>query len=317
MSEQLENFSFATRLDYNSLFRHLEVFIKIVDSKNISVAANRLNLTSSATSRILSQLEEKLGVVLFKRTTRSLVLTEAGKYLYERSLIIMRELEESLVQLDNFQHFPQGELRITCSIAFATAHLIKIIGDYKDINSEVNLLVDLNDQFVKLNEEDFDIAIRITSTPPDNYATRKICDIHWVYCGSHEYFEKNGIPNTIDDLDTHTCLINPNILDRWHHIDNNIYSSKFKKTIKMNSSIGLLHAAINGQGIVCLPTYMLNQHIINGELKPILLDYAPVDPQYSLYILYHPSKFSIPKIRSFIDFFRNSITNPPFWDEWM
>lgn len=308
-----------SKFDYHALFRHLEVFIKIVEHKSISVAAEKLNLTPSTTSRTLAQLEESLGVILFRRTTRSLSLTETGTYLYERALLIMNEVDESLTKISNFKMSPQGELKITCSIAFAVAHLIEIIGAYRDDNPDVNLFVDMNDQLLNLNEESFDIALRITPVPPDNYSVRKICDIHWVYCCSREYLEKNGEPLLISDLESHTCLINPNVSDTWRYkfVDDEAQPLTLHKTIMMNSSIGLLHAALQGQGIVCLPTYLLNQYIESKELVPILLNHAPKQQQYGLYVLYHPTKYSVLKIRSFIDFFKEKITREPYWDDWM
>ncbi|MGG4608289.1 substrate binding domain-containing protein [Providencia sp. Me31A] len=171
----------------------------------------------------------------------------------------------------------------------------------------MSLSVDLNDDLINLNETDFDIALR------------KICNINWVYCGSHIYFERYGIPQTPEDIALHNCLINPNIPDTWRMADKNgiAYPLEINNMIEVNSSLGLLEAARCHQGIVCLPTYMLGNYIENGELIPVLLDYDPKSTPFALYALYHPAHTHSPKIRTFIDFLVEKIPSDPHWDHWM
>ena len=312
-------FAFKSKIDNYSIFRHLEVFIKIVECNSFSVAAQKLNLTPSSVSRSLSQLEEQLGIVLLKRTTRTFVLTEPGKYLFLRAQRLLTDLDESLINTASFHHHPQGQLKITCSIAFGVCHLMRLYSEYREVNPDVSLSVDLNDQIINLNKEDFDIALRITETPPTNFAIRNICKINWVYCGSKIYFERRGIPTSLEDLEHHDCLINPNVLDNWHYTDDDGKSHplKINSRIEVNSTLGLLHAALHHQGIVSLPTYMLGDYIANGELIPVLLENNTRKLEYSLYALYHPGHYQDPKVRSFIDFIVEKIPLNPPWDKWM
>lgn len=139
---------------------------------------------------------------------------------------------------------------------------MRLYSEYRQINPDVTLSVNLNDQIVNLNEEDFDIALRITETPPINFAIRNICEINWVYCGSKTYFERQGIPQSLEDLELHDCLINPNVLDNWHYTDDDGKSQplKINSMIEVNSTLGLLHAALHHQGnppkcwVIILPT---------------------------------------------------------------
>lgn len=182
----------------------------------------------------------------------------------------------------------------------------------------MSLSVDLNDQFVNLNEEVFDIALRITPTPPENFALRKICKIHWVYCASKQYLAQKGVPNSMDELINHDCLINPNISHAWKYPDNNIRSIKINNTILANSTLALVQAALNHQGIVYLPTYMLGEYIKSNELIPLFQSNCTNEKTaYNLYALYHPTKYHDPKIRSFIDFLVNKFQQSVPWDEWM
>lgn len=307
------------KIDNYSIFRHLEIFIKVIECNSFSAAAQKLNLTPSSVSRSISQLEEQLGVVLLKRTTRTFVLTEPYQYLLSRAQHLLEELDESLVNTASFHRHPQGQLRITCSIAFGVCHLMRLYGDYRKMNPDVSLFVDLNDQNVNLNEENFDIALRITANPPTNFALRKICNINWVYCASRDYLERRGVPKTLEELEEHDCLINPNVCDNWVYQDSEGRSRPLQgnSVIEVNSTLGLQHAALQHQGIVSLPTYMLGDHITNGRLVPVLTEYNIKEHEYSLFALYHPGHYQDPKIRSFIDFLVENITDRPVWDEWL
>ena len=196
---------------------------------------------------------------------------------------------------------------------------MRIYSEYRQDNPDVTLGVDLNDQNVNLNEENFDIALRITAHPPTNFALRKICKINWVYCASRDYFARCGIPQKLEDLEQHDCLINPNVSDNWRYqnVNGGFSALKVKSIIEVNSTLGLLHAALHHQGIVSLPTYMLGDSIARGELVPVLTEYSARENDYSLYALYHPGHYQDPKVRSFIDFLVESIGENPDWDRWM
>lgn len=313
-------FTLKAKIDNYSIFKQLEVFIKIVECNSLSVAAQKLHLTPSAISRTLTKLEEQLGVILLKRTTRNIILTDAGSYLYNQANNLLSNLDESLIKTASFYTHPHGQLKITCSIAFGTLHLIRLFGEYKTNYPEVSLSIDLNDQLVNLNEENYDIALRITATPPNNFSLRKICPINWVYCASARYLEKKGIPLTIKELEDYDCLINSNIFHAWKFKDenDNVISVKGNNTILANSTLALVQAALNHQGIVYLPTYMLGEHLKAKELIPLFLPkYEKENTTYSLYALYCPSRYHDPKIRSFIDFLVEKFKTDVFWDEWM
>ena len=307
------------KIDNYSIFHHLKTFIKVVECNSFSAAAQKLNLTPSSVSRSIAQLEDQLGVVLLKRTTRTLILTEPGQYLLFRAQRLLEELDESLANIASFNHHPQGKLRVTCSIAFGVGHLMRIYSDYRQDNPDVTLSVDLNDQNVNLNEENFDIALRITAHPPTNFALRKICKINWVYCASRDYFARRGVPQRLEDLEQHDCLINPNVSDNWRYqnVNGSFSALKVNSIIEVNSTLGLLQAALHHQGIVSLPPYMLGDSIARGELVPVLTEYSARENDYSLYALYHPGHYQDPKVRSFIDFLVESIGENPDWDRWM
>ncbi|WP_313610351.1 substrate binding domain-containing protein [Atlantibacter hermannii] len=215
-----------------------------------------------------------------------------------------------------FNH-PHGALRITCSVAFGYAHLIDIFAEYRKKNHDVELILDLDDHLTNLNENNVDIALRITATPPQNYAARKLSKISWLYCASPAWIARNGTPTKRTDLASHECLVYPGLTPPLRY--NGLASQhppcdiKPRTPVQANSSLLLLKAALSGQGIAWLPSYLISQHIENGELVPLKLDGKYAYPTHSLYALYFPSKFRNPKVRSFIDFL---VEEHQPWNRW-
>lgn len=145
--------------------KQLEILVKIVECGGLSEAAVQLNVSPSAVSKSLSQLENQLGTTLLKRTTRSFTLTEPGQYLYNRATQLLLDFDESVNTTAGYYNHPQGELRITCSMAFGYSHLVTLVNHFRKNCPDVDFHIDLNDNFVNLNEVNVDIALRVSSSP--------------------------------------------------------------------------------------------------------------------------------------------------------
>jgi DNA-binding transcriptional LysR family regulator len=299
--------------------KQLEILVKIVECGGFKEAGIQLNVSPSAISKGLSNLESQLGTTLLKRTTRSLTLTDAGQYLYERATQLLLDIDESLNTTAGFYNHPHGELRITCSMAFGYTQLISLVDQYQKKYPDVKLYIDLNDNFVNLNECNFDIALRVTSSPPQNYSLRKLASINWAYCASPEYLKCNGKPTSISQLENHQCLIYPGLTPVMKNVDKDGHqqSLKIKVPIQANSSLVLLKAVLQHQGIAYLPTYLLGDHIQQGDIIPLTLDDELIHNTHGLYALYFPCRYSNPKVRSFIDFMFETLQPLPIWDQWM
>lgn len=299
--------------------KNLEFFIKIVDCGGLSEAATQLNVSPSAVSKSLAAMENSLGTTLIKRTTRSITLTDAGQYLFNRANKLLQEFDETLNTTSSYDQNPQGELRVTCSIAFGYSHLVNLVDKYRTKFPDVNLYIDLNDNFINLNETDFDIALRISTAPPQNYAMRKLVPIRWAYCASPGYLAKKGIPQRRIDLAGHDCLVYPGLTPVLKIADDQdrLHQLKLHMPIQANSSLVLLKSVLEDQGVAYLPTYLIGGHIQKEEITPLLLDGMITCETHALYALYFPSKYSNPKVRSFIDFLVAELGTLPTWDNWI
>lgn len=294
--------------------KNLEILLKIVECESISEAARKLNISPSSISKSLAHLERELGVSLFHRTTRSIKLTEAGEYLVKQSYALLNSFEEVLNTTANYDKRPRGELKLTCSIAFGYSHLISLISEYKTIAPDVDVSVFLSDDFVNLNASNIDIALRIVSTPPLNYATRKLADIRWAYCASKEYLSDKPYPKTSKDLLMHPLLVYPGLTPEIKGDSNDCPSPHV--SIQANSGLVLLKSVLEHQGVTYLPTYLIGEHIEKDDIIPLTIDDKLTYTTHALYALYFPSKYANAKVRSFIDFLISKLAQQPYWEKW-
>ena len=194
-------------------FEELQTFIHVVDTGSISRAAERMSVAKSAVSRRISDLEHRLGVQLFRRTTRQLNLTESGKSFYERATQILSDLEEAELAVSQQHSALTGRLRIAAPLSFGLPHLGPAIIDFNKQHPDLTFDVDFNDRKIDILEDGFDMAIRIAQLTDSSLIARRIAPIHQTLCASPEYLQRNGTPQSPDELQHHKCLLYSNIPD--------------------------------------------------------------------------------------------------------
>ncbi|AFQ51159.1 MULTISPECIES: LysR family transcriptional regulator [Burkholderia] len=296
----------------------ITAFVRIAELGSLSAAARELNLSPSAVSKSLAQLENRLGVLLVKRTTRSLTLTDSGRIIFERANDILADLEVTLDAARQSKS-PEGNLRLTCSMAFGSKQLTPILGRYLDARSQVSASIALEDRLTNLVEENFDLAIRITSRADSSYAARKLATIHWVYCAAPAYLDSNESIREPADLMQHRCLVYPamTVNGAWTFSDgqrtHQVQQIPVKSVLDSNSSLALHEAALQGLGVACLPTYLVSSDVVQGALRVVVPDHRPIIT-HTLYAMYYRSKHANMLVRNFIDFVVADIGDIPHWD---
>lgn len=295
------------------------IFAKIAETGSLSRAAKELNVTPSAVSKSLSILEAQIGVLLVKRTTHSSTLTAYGRLFFDKVSSILGDMDDALDEARSFKGSPTGRLRLTCSIAFGCSQLMEVVGRYMEVYPEVDVQVVLDDRFVHLGEEKFDVAIRITGDKDWPYSARKLAPIHWIYCASPTYLAQHGTPVCPDDLilpGKHRCLVYPEMTQHgawtyWHNGE--LYEVQVHGGLECNSSLALVAAALDDKGIACLPTYVASRYILDGKLDILFPSYRAASV-HTLYAMYFQSRYTNPLIRTFIDFIVREIAPSPPWD---
>lgn len=284
-------------------FQAMRVFAQVVESGSFSKAAERLDLSTSATSRHVADLEAHLQTRLLHRTTRRIHLTESGRGFYERCAQILAELEDAERDASRESAVPRGTVRLTTSINFGMGHITPAIAAFLARHPQVKFDVSLSDRVVDLVEEGFDLAIRIGAPGPETLVARKLSETRLVPCASPQYLRTHGAPKTPQDLTRHNCLTYEYASrDEWTFIDAQARVSKVRISGNLNSNNGelLAEAAAQGVGIVYEPTFIVGPQIRAGRLVPILQDFEA--PRVPIYAVYTSRKHLSARVRLFVEF---------------
>jgi len=292
----------------------IRAFIHVVELESFTAASGRMGLTRAAVSKYVSQLEEELGGRLLNRSTRHVSVTESGRLYYERCLEVLHNLEEADSAVSGLSHQPRGTLRVSVPTNFASLHLVPLVArfmrDYPDLKVEMMS----SDRYVDLVDEGFDLAIRMVMKEDTDLYARYLTRCRHVIVASPDYLARHPAPKTPAELKQHSCLIYSLIENmKWPFTkDGKDYSVKVKGTFKSNNPDMLVAGVIAGMGITMMPTFMSSAAIRRGEMEVILQDYQTLD--LPIYAVYASRRFLPAKIRVFIDYLKEHLTDPPYWD---
>jgi DNA-binding transcriptional LysR family regulator len=297
-------------------FENMNAFIRVVEAGSISGAAERLGVAKSAVSRRLKELEEHLGVELFHRTTRRMNLTDTGRAFYHQSVRILEDILEAELATSQAHGTLKGRLKIALPSSFGLMHMGPAISGFSQAHPKIEFDLDFNDRVVDLIQEGFDLAIRIANLPDSSLIARRFAPIQFVMCASPVYLEQMGMPQSPDELRDHQCLVYSLLRDfeYWHLTDSNGEEIRTKIHPYLKASTGefLRDAAVEGLGIILLPSFIAYKEIERGALVPILKDYKL--PQMDAYAIYPQTRHLSQRVRAFVDFLIKRFEGTPYWD---
>ncbi|MBF0169154.1 MAG: LysR family transcriptional regulator [Alphaproteobacteria bacterium] len=294
----------------------LRSFLRIAETRSFSEAARHLRLSKSLISRQISALEAELGVVLISRTTRRLSLTEAGLSYAERCSRVLADLDDADLAVSRLQVVPRGRLKVTAPMSFGTLHLSPALSSFIERYPEIEIDLALNDRYVDLIEEGFDLALRIGRLEDSSLIAKRLCPIRRVVCASPSYLESHGIPQIPADLLAHHCLSHSELgPSQWRFcgLKGTTVTIDVKGPVRVNNGEAMRHLALAGVGLVYLPSFFVGPDIRKGRLTPVLEAHSPQDA--ALFALYPHTRHLSPKVRAFVDFLAETFTAPPYWDE--
>ena len=293
----------------------MRVFTTVVDAGSFAAAADRLDLSRGMTSRYLAQIEKHLGVRLLNRTTRRLSLTEAGEDYYERATQVLGLVEEAEQQAARGAAEPRGTLRINAPVAFGIRHLGPALAEFLARCPQLKADLTLNDRFVDLVEEGFDVAVRIARRIDPGLIARPIARARAFACASPAYLKRHGAPKSPADLERHNCLTyaygGPQNAWRFTRRGREV-SVRVKGNLHSNNGDILCSAAAAGLGIVLQPAFFVHALVRAGELTRVLPAWEAESA--TVYAVYPSRQFLAPKVRSFVDFLVERFGSDPGWD---
>lgn len=283
----------------------LSVFKEVVAANSFVGAAKHLGMTPSGVSRKISRFEERLGVRLFHRTTRSLSLTEAGHALSEQSISILASIEAAEATVRDLSSTPRGVLRIAASDAFTQEVIVPFLPGFLDQYPELSVTVLQGDGGIDLLNERVDVALMFERPDETSFIVKKIVKDPWIVCASPSYFEQHGEPAIPEDLYDHKCLTihaRGRTRDHWKFVKNG--SPLTINVASRFSSIGLnvKAAALEGLGVARLAHFLVCPDIERGLLNPALVEFMP-QSERCIYAVYPNRQHLASKARVFMDSF--------------
>jgi DNA-binding transcriptional LysR family regulator len=287
----------------------LAVFVRVVDTRGFSAAARAMGLTKSAVSKRINRLEQQLRLRLLQRTTRAMSLTEAGRVLYERAAQGVALLDESARLAAGLVDAPRGTLRVTASVTFGKRCLAPLIPEFLARHPEIELQLTLLDRFVDLVEEGYDVALRLTRTPPEQVVAKALMPVRYRLCAAVDYLKGQEI-KTPADLAGYNCLHyglrefgNEWRFERSAGPDSETARVRVTSNVVVNNSEVVRDLLLAGIGIGLVWNYAVDREIAEGRLVPLLPEWSPVGPfGQTAYALWLPQSHLPPKIRVFVDF---------------
>jgi len=293
----------------------LIAFARVVEVGSFARAADRLDISVSAVSRQVSDLESHLGVRLLNRTTRRLSMTESGQAFYERCVQLLADLEEAEEAVSASAVVPRGTLRITASISFGAGYLAPAIAEFRERHPQVRFDIELSDRAVDLVDERIDLAIRIGDIGSQALIGRRIGIAQMVCCAAPAYLAKHGMPRTPADLVSHACLTYEYSSggNLWHFTDaaNHAHEVNVSGIAHANNGAMLAALAVAGVGITLEPDFIVAPDVRAGRLVRLLRDYAP--PVIGITAAYPSRRHLSAKVRAFIDFLAVRFERDPQW----
>lgn len=284
--------------------KDIPVFVAAVEAGSFAQAAIRLHLSRSAVGKSIARLEERLGVRLFQRTTRSQSLTDNGALFYEHCLRALEEIRGAESLLETGKQQVSGRLRVAMPVLFGRQCVAPLLIALAQEHPGLELEMSFSDRVVDLVEEGFDMAVR-NGTLQDSsvLVARRLGEHRMVLCAAPDYLLKKGTPQSVDDL-LHHAAINYQQAGRvlsWQLMDSEGASHTFtpRSSLNMDDLQAICDAALAGHGIAWLPCWMVSKEIHQGKLVP-LLKQAP-DVRFDVHAVWQQTPHLPLRVRIAVD----------------
>lgn len=291
----------------------MEVFTEVARNESFAGAARTLRMSTSAVSRLVSALEEHLGVRLLQRTTRKVSLTDPGRAYFERCQALLEELSEIEQTMGEQTGAVRGRVRMTAGVSFAQEQLGRILPEFASSHPEVSIELVLTDQHLDLVADRFDLAIRIGDLQDSSLIARKLAPARHVACASPAYLQRRGTPRSPSDLERFDLVVDTNQPTRW-------WFTKKKREVtvaargryQVNSAHAARDAALAGLGIAYLPTFVGGSDLQAGRLVPLFESWSATE--LGVYAVYPHARHLSAAVRSLVDFLVDRLGPEPPWD---
>jgi DNA-binding transcriptional LysR family regulator len=286
----------------------IAIFVQVAQTRSFTASARTLEVSSSAVGKSIARLEQRLGVRLFHRSTRSITLTAEGVLFLERCRRILGEVEAAELELSHLTTEPRGKLHI--SVPLQEGLMMPVLTEFMRRYPDIELDIDLSDRMVDIIEEGFDAVIRTGNLQDSRLTSRHLGAFRLMLVASPQYLQTYGVPATPIDLAGHNGLLHKfpatGKIEPWplRGLDG-LPIPGLKKVATCTTTQSLYYMARQGMGIAYLADFVVNDALQRGELRVVLEDFTM--GQGNLWMLWPASQHASPKVRALIDFLKEHL----------
>lgn len=280
------------------------VFVQVAETRSFAETGRLMGVSASAVGKRMARLEERLGVRLFHRSTRSITLTAEGSMFLARCRRVLAEIQDAELELSQSAQAPRGRLKV--SLPLVGSLFLPLMADFMQAHPDIDLHLDLTDRVVNVIEEGFDAVLRTGEPSDSGLSSRRLGAFPMLLVASPQYLAREGVPQRPADLAGHACLhycfTNTGKLEAWplrwpaDEPEITLPTSMICNTIEARVCF-----AERGLGIACLPEFAARDGLAKGSLRRVLEEHTEVRLT-TFRILWPSGKYPSPKLRAFIDF---------------
>lgn len=294
----------------------LKTVVLVARHGSFAAAARVLDLDPSAVSRIVANVEARLGLRLFQRTTRSLRITEEGEIYLRRVVPLLEELDHAREEAGHIRQAPSGTLKMTASVAFAHRCIVPHLGTFHDLYPDMAVELLPTDANLDIAANGIDLAVRLASAPKGELISTRLCRTRYMVCAAPDYLSRHGPIRHPEELSAHACLrfALPEFRSRWRFRKGR--EEPFEVAVSgwavIANALSLRQAALDGLGPVLLADWLVGPDLDSGRLVELFPGYDCTATEFDTgaWALY-PSRSYLPrKVRVMIDFLRGALSSP-------
>jgi len=291
---------------------NMRIFVRVAEEGSFTAAAQRMNITTPAVSRAVSALEAYLRARLLNRSTRKVILTEAGHRYLQRCEQILTFVDQAEAEAADAQVRPTGQLRVHATSTFGQTYVTPAIVRYRQRYPSVSVDLTLSQRMPDIIDEGYDVSVLLSveELPDSSLVAQRLGTLHSVLCAAPSYLREHGAPRDVQDLSRHTCFqfVSPVYpVDRWLlEGPNGIETARLQEAgFRINSADGLAVALKEGIGIGAVPMSTAVSGLRDGSLARVLPDYR-LQP-LTAYALYTSRRYLDAKIKTFVEILQDVI----------
>lgn len=282
----------------------MRAFVAVVDNEGFSAAARAQGRSKALLSKYVRELEDDLGVLLLNRTTRQFSMTEQGHVYYRRALDLLREFDDLKEEIRDARAGLSGTIKISAPRSMADVGIGRSLVDFAKANPEIRLDIELDDRFVDLVEEGYDIALRITELEDSGLIARKLAPVRLLLCASPSVIETHGMPAAVPDLSNVPFIVDTNSRRRntlvYRNGEGEAQSVPVDGPIRVNSPLAARMAALADLGFLMSPDFIVAGDLRDGRLVEVLP--GVLGQEMGIYAVYPHRRYLPAKVRALVDF---------------